>query len=414
MHRILSHLFAGLVAVSAFAADPTATAYSFSDCQGSAKPYPVPTRAIEVPDSLTPVMINHVGRHGARFAASPSHISRLRKALEDATRRGTITPLGKRLTETVVTIENATASRWGQLDSLGAAEQRGIAARMYASFPELFAGKSVNAISSYVPRCVMSMYEFTHQLAQLDKKIELTDASGRRFSTLMRFFSDNPDYKTFVKSEQAETEIKQFTDSRIPMSPLRRVLGKSYPLSADSAEIAMAEYSVLAGMEAIGLTSQASDYFSLQEFNTLWSIFNLRQYIDRTATTLSTVPADIASPLLTDLIETTDAFIRDPQGKPTVNLRFGHAETLMPLLSLMKIPGCSYLTRHFDTVALHWRDFDIVPMAANLQMILFRSDTGTYYVRVDLNERPVKPIPGSDLIYVPWNAYRQQLIFCLP
>ncbi len=86
----------------------------------------------------------------------------------------------------------------------------------------------------------------------------------------------------------------------------------------------------------------------------------------------------------------------------------------MPLLSLMKIPGCSYLTRHFDTVALHWRDFDIVPMAANLQMILFRSDTGTYYVRVDLNERPVKPIPGSDLIYVPWNAYRQQLIFCLP
>lgn len=175
MHRILSHLFAWLVAVSAFAADPTATAYSFSDCQGSAKPYPVPTRAIEVPDSLTPVMINHVGRHGARFAASPSHISRLRKALEDATRRGTITPLGKRLTETVVTIENATASRWGQLDSLGAAEQRGIAARMYASFPELFAGKSVNAISSYVPRCVMSMYEFTHQLAQLDKKIELTE-----------------------------------------------------------------------------------------------------------------------------------------------------------------------------------------------------------------------------------------------
>ena len=230
MHRILSHLFAWLVAVSAFAADPTATAYSFSDCQGSAKPYPVPTRAIEVPDSLTPVMINHVGRHGARFAASPSHISRLRKALEDATRRGTITPLGKRLTETVVTIENATASRWGQLDSLGAAEQRGIAARMYASFPELFAGKSVNAISSYVPRCVMSMYEFTHQLAQLDKKIELTDASGRRFSTLMRFFSDNPeDLRQIRASRNRDQAIHRLTHPNV--APASRIRQKLSPVS---------------------------------------------------------------------------------------------------------------------------------------------------------------------------------------
>ena len=53
-----------------YAADPTATNYPVEDCLGSAKPYPAPEDPGVYPDSLVPVYINHVGRHGARFLSS--------------------------------------------------------------------------------------------------------------------------------------------------------------------------------------------------------------------------------------------------------------------------------------------------------------------------------------------------------
>ncbi|MDE5827132.1 MAG: histidine phosphatase family protein, partial [Duncaniella sp.] len=98
----------------------------------------------------------------------------------------------------------------------------------------------------------------------------------------------------------------------------------------------------------------------------------------------------------------------------SVMLRFGHAETMMPLLALMHIPGCYYMTNYFDTVGLHWRDFYVVPMASNLQMVLFRAESGKYYVRVDLNEIPVPLIPGRQGIYIPWTTAREYLNRCLP
>ena len=87
----------------------------------------------------------------------------------------------------------------------------------------------------------------------------------------------------------------------------------------------------------------------------------------------------------------------------------------MPLLSLLHIPGCYYLTNYFDTVAAHWRDFDVVPMASNIQFILFKAKkSGRYYARVDLNEVPVKLRKGDDAIYYPWGELRRYLTNCVP
>jgi len=129
---------------------------------------------------------------------------------------------------------------------------------------------------------------------------------------------------------------------------------------------------------------------------------------------VSSLPADIASELLTNLITTTEEFI-EGNSPASVQLRFGHAETLMPLLSLLHLPGCYYLTNYFDTVGQHWRDFDVVPMAANLQMILFKAkDSGRYYLRVDLNEKPVSLIPNNTARYIPWQQAREYMLRCLP
>ena len=66
-------------------------------------------------------------------------------------------------------------------------------------------------------------------------------------------------------------------------------------------------------------------------------------------------------------------------------------------------------------MALHWRDFDVVPMAANLQIILFKSAKGRMYVRFDLNEIPVAINPNTpDTTIIPWNEARAYLTRCLP
>ncbi|MCM1293209.1 MAG: hypothetical protein NC111_04945 [Bacteroides sp.] len=405
---IIVHMVLVGVMVAVNAASSVMTHYTWNECQGSARPYPVPERAVDYPDTLTPVMINHVGRHGARYAASPGHVKHLMKALKDAEKQGTITALGRRLEALAERVETMTDGRWGQLDSLGMVEQQGIAARMYATYPELFTGK-VSAISSYVPRCVMSMYEFLHRISLCNPKVEISARSGMQFSDIVRFF-DSEAYKSTVKSEPYKKVVDDFTAQNVTMAPLRRVLGYGYQFDHDSLSIAMDEYTLLAGLEAIGVRENIAKYLTLEEQNRLWSVFNFRQYIDRTATVLSSEPANDAMPLLENLVSTTDAMVRGDTTVAPVMLRFGHAETLMPLLSLMRLPGCYYLTYNYDTVCQHWRDFDIVPMAANMQMILFRSDSGRYYVRVDLNERPVPLMPGSSEIYTPWSKARAHLL----
>lgn len=403
-----------IISSASYADDPTATDYSFAECQGSLRPYPVPSESIETPDTLTAVYINHVGRHGSRFPSSPANTFALRSALSKADSLGTITKAGRQLLRLTEYVAIRAENYWGALDSLGAAEQRGIASRMFISYPELFTGKKVTAISSYSPRCAMSMYEFTHQLSRLNNNVEIFTSSGRQNSRLMRPFDISQDFSDYIKGKVWETPYNDYLATQTSQSTLKHLLGEGYPLrQEDTGQLAMAAYGFVAGLSAMGLDTEISDFFTRQQMNALWSCFNLRQYLQRTATTLSTAPAEIASPLVLDLIRTTDEAAEGSNGY-SVSLRFGHAETLMPLYSLLRLRGCYYLTNYFDTVGLHFRDFEAVPMAANLQIVLFRSDKGRYYVRFDINERPIPLMPNDDRIYIPWQEARNYMIRCLP
>ena len=80
------------------------------------------------------------------------------------------------------------------------------------------------------------------------------------------------------------------------------------------------------------------------------------------------------------------------------------------------LPGCFYMTNYFDTVASHWRDFDVVPMAANIQFVIFKAKaSGHYYVRVELNERPLRLRGDSDPTTIfPWGELRRFMMNCVP
>ncbi len=419
-------LFAAFVAFagSAFfagAANPMATDYTFAQCEGSLTPYPDSELNPAVyPDSLVPVFINHVGRHGARYPASAANTLALKRALLRADSLRTITPLGRRLLALTEMVQTLAENRWGALDSLGEDEQRAIASRLFYNFGDIFAGENarVKAYATYSPRAMMSMFSFIHQLDRMDNRIEFDTRSGRSQSILLRPFDEDKDYIEFRKDGAWKPVYDEYFAATCPVGAVRRVLGAGYPFGSDdeARNLALVEYYVVAGLRAMQLPSEMATYFTRDEANALWSCFNLRQYLCRTASTVSTVPEEIASPLVLDLISTTDAFVTGQDTDTRAIFRFAHAETLMPLLSLLKIPGCRYLSNYFDTVGKSWRDFDVVPMAANLQIIVFQAKaSGQYYVRFDLNERPVRLRPGEDASTIyPWGEARRFMINCVP
>lgn len=408
-------LILGSIATSR-AVDPTATTYSLTECQGSAMPYPVsgvaPLHAF--PDSLTPVFINHVGRHGARFLSSGKFTATLLRYLSSADSARTITPAGRALQKLCRSIDTSTAGRWGALDSLGMAEQRAIASRLHALAPSLFHATRIHAISSYVPRCVASMDEFTHQLTRLDNNIEIYTSSGRQNSLLLRPWTTDTLWNEFVNSPRLKEVEDEYAATQKFSSVAERVMGQNYPFAQVSREeVAIAVFKVVTGCAAMGIDIDLASYLSVQEANALWSISNLSHYLTHSASTLSSAPMELAVALLSDLITTLEE-AAEGHSEYSAMFRFGHAETMMPLLALMRLQGCYYMTNYFDTVGLHWRDFYVVPMASNLQMHLLRSTSGKLYLRVDLNETPVPLLPGKTEIYTPLPRALDFLSRCLP
>lgn len=391
-----------------------ASAFTYKEGRSTLGPYPTDRVVRTFPDSLTPVFVNHVSRHGSRYPAGSYFTLLMKRALDRADSLNTITPLGRRLLAEVDAVVASSEGRWGQLDSIGEAEHRGIAARLYRACPQLLDSARVVALSSSSPRSVMSMYSFVHQLSKMARHIDITAMSGERFSPLMRNFDLDEEYKAYRKDSSYLNTYGRFLAKNVTIDPLLRVLGENYPLDYDEAQnLAMAEYYVMAGMDAMGQESDPSAYFSLKEYRQLWSVFNFREYLLYSANTLSSRPAEIAAPLLLDLVQTADSVV---SGKlhAAAKLRFGHAETMMPLLALMRVPGCSYLTNYFDTVADNWHAYATVPMACNLQMTLFQSGSGRIYARVDLNEHPVRLLPGQTSDYVLWDELRVHLLELLP
>lgn len=88
-----------------------------------------------------------------------------------------------------------------------------------------------------------------------------------------------------------------------------------------------------------------------------------------------------------------------------LNGYFGHAETLLPLLSLLKIPGCNFLKLDYETLDNYWKIQELTPLGANLVVLISRGPSGRHYAVIQLNGRTIQPIRGEGDI-VAWDHLR--------
>lgn len=358
-----------------------------------------------IPDSLEPVMINYVARHGARFLSSEKKISDVAEVLAEAREKGCLTSEGKAFAALLASVRAATGNRWGALDSLGIAEERQLAAELFHLYPGLLAKGYVTAIATYVPRVVMSMYEFCHSLCHLSSDLNITASEGHRYDSLLRFFDYDSRYRLYIKEGPWKTTYDKFVAENVPVKPAIRLVGELYGLDIKKIRsLTMDIYGVLQSLRAASLEPPTDRWMTREEYHACWTASNLKHFLQRTPNALSPLPAAAAAPLLRSIIESADSAL--VPGHPVASLRFGHAETLMPFFSLMQIPGCSArVGNDFNLVASRWNDSDVVPLAANLVILSLRSPSGRLYVAMRLNGRIVSPMRDGRPV-VPWSELR--------
>ena len=147
--------------------------------------YPAPESTdhyTKAPKGYTPFYISHFGRHGSRYLISDSEYTNPMETLERADKAGALSPLGKDALKRLHEIYAEAAGRNEDLSPLGVRQHRGVAKRMFTAFPEVFKDdRSIEARSSVVLRCAMSMAAFGDQLKELNPKLKISYESSQKY-----------------------------------------------------------------------------------------------------------------------------------------------------------------------------------------------------------------------------------------
>ena len=120
--------------------------------------------------------------------------------------------------------------------------------------------------------------------------------------------------------------------------------------------------------------------------------------------------SSIAKPLIEDFVAKADAALK-PGRDRAADLRFGHDVGLLPLIGTIGISGMENRWKSSD-VHEHWFDFQMMPMASNLQMIFFKNRKGDVLVKFVYNDKETT-IPAVNSFrgpYYKWNDIREYLV----
>ena len=133
------------------------------------------------PEGKSPFYISHYGRHGSRYLSNRKGYDIPYNYLKSADSLGLLTPKGQDVMMELQRIIDDSDGRWGDLSGLGKRQHRQIACRMTERFPEVFQGNAfIDARSTVVNRCVISMGAAIQQLVALNPDLNVTMEASKR------------------------------------------------------------------------------------------------------------------------------------------------------------------------------------------------------------------------------------------
>lgn len=372
------------------------------------------------PKGYKPFYVSHYGRHGSRYLIADRDYKWLIDLFEDAHREQALSALGEDVYRRLLLVWEEAEGHGGDLTPLGVRQHRGIAERMFASFPEAFKGNpSISARSTVVLRCAMSMVAFGDRLKELNPNLRISYEASQKYMDYLNFHTEEsnrftssengPWAEEYRKFEEAQTRPHRLMASLF--SDKRFILKKVNPH-----EVMWGLYWVASDMQDAETKVSFYDIFEPQELFDLWQCINYRFYVGNAnhADGKGIVVANAKS-LLQNILDSADEAIR--QGGIAATLRFGHDGNVIPLVALMQIENCNVAVSDPAEVYKVWSDFKVVPMAANVQIVFFRKAKGSaddILVKIMHNEHEVHiPVTTDMFPYYKWSdveSYYRELL----
>lgn len=348
--------------------------------------YPVTTQPLEtpVPDGFAPFFVSHYGRHGSRWLPDDKRYEWVWRQMADT---HNLTAKGKRLRRRLRAICADARGNGGRLTPLGARQHEGIARRMAERLPWLLDdGVAVRAWSSTSGRCRASMEAFVGEWQRLRPGLCITMTTD---SADMRWMAyDSPD----------ELLLQEDTHVPLGISPdafLRRLF-KDLSRVSNPDKLFSELFTIASDMQdRPELRLSLYGFFTREEMEACYRQATRRMWHQNGNDPSSHgVPAQCAARLWRQMVLDADSAIaRATTARREAALRFGHDTALYRLLTLLG----------FDSSGLGVEE--MVPMAANLQMVFYRNARDSVIVKLLLNERELR-LPWAAGVYVPWAALK--------
>ena len=365
------------------------------------------------PAGYEPFFINHYGRHGSRWLIAPSDYTLPVEQLARGERNGKLTKRGKEVLAACRIMFEASQGRLGELSDIGAEQHRGIARRMMANFPQVWQGDArVDARSTVVIRCVLSMLNEVEEFKAANPRLRITtDASEHDM-----YYMNYRDTVAIAAQKAARPAIealksKIFTPKKLEKMTSRLFTDKRFVRdSIDSFRLEYVLFDVVSNMQSHHAFDGIDLYegvFTVDDAVDFWTYNNARWYVYSGNTPLNSgTGARAHRHLLRNMVEAADVAIAG--GENGATLRFGHESVVLPVVCLMGLNGMDYSSTDFDTLADHWRSYEVFPMAANVQLIYYRkSGSDDILVKILLNEREATlPITTDCAPYYHWRDVR--------
>lgn len=373
------------------------------------------------PRGYKPFYISHFGRHGSRWLLAQREYDDLQSVMTAARGAGALTPRGERLAALVDSLCGAAQSHAGDLTPIGIEQQKGIARRMYAGFPEVFGRRrEVSATSSVTTRCVVSMANFCAELQRNAPGIVITQDANLQTTAPINFFNKkaNPAlsdrYTEFMRHGAWREGYRRWCEEHLRperlMASLFADAGYMVEAKVDGRALMQMLFNLAVNMQNVDPSISMFDLFAEEEIYECWRATQYEFFVHRGPCPLNEdYPLYYSCALMRDIIARADEAIE--RGSRAADLRFGHDGNIMPFVNLLMLEGyCRYTSSPEEFC--YWKDYEMTPMAANLQFVFYRRGrncaAGDILVKLLHNEHEVRlPLPGGMAPYYRWSDFRR-------
>ena len=368
-------------------------------------------RQTPAPRGYRPFYLSHYGRHGARRTHQKALYRTVLAELDRAYESDGLTEHGNEVRNRVLSAYEEAKGLFGELTPLGASQHKGIARRMVENYPQIFRKKGVvvNAVSSNVRRCIMSMAASTSQILVMNPAMNLSLSTGDKFMDYIAY--DSPEWHAFDADTSAwHRALRAFEMDKVHPERLLSSLFTHPSQVKDPVDFTIALRWIVANLNALDSGIPVIEIFTAEELQDIWETVNFKFYtLYGPNPENKGIPRKDACRLLEEILLRADRHIES--GKTGADLRYGHDVYIMKLMNLLISENTSTFSSDPYQAALFWQDFSVTPMAANVQFVFYKNKKNDCLVKLLLNESEVKLPLETDLYpYYHWADFKN---YCL-